>query len=133
MHRSELEKIVHIKKRVDSRIRQLEDLRSTRYSLGAIDYSKDRVQTSKITAPQDIVIKIFDLEAEIQESIGAMVDQKHKVRECICAVPGLEGSVLEMRYLEGMEWKAIACELNYSVSGVKRIHERAIEEIEKSV
>ena len=84
MNKEELRDIMFLDSRIESKLRQLENLKNTKDCLGSIDYSKDRVQTSNTTSSiENAVIRIVDLENEINSDIDDFVDMKQKAREVV--------------------------------------------------
>ena len=122
MTKEELKNIIDMDKRIDSKIRQLERLKDMRGSISAIDYSKDNVQCSPTNHLENSVIKIIELEDEINKDIDKLVDKKNEARILINSLEGIEGTVLEMRYLECMKWEEVAYRLNYSMMQIHRFH-----------
>ena len=126
MTKEDLINIIRLNDRIESKLRQKEELKSTMYSIGSIDYSKDRVQTSLVNSTEDLIIKIVDFEEEITKSIDRLIDLKQEASKVIDQIDGAYGTVLEMRYLECMRWEEIAYRLNYSIQHVYRLHGQAL-------
>ena len=79
----------------------------------------------------DAVIKIIDLQEEINRDINKLVELKREIMGVIKAVPNVEyQTVLEKRYLCFITWEQIAVDMNYSMQYTFRIHEKALKEIE---
>lgn len=126
MDKEELKRIIYLNDRIDSKLRQLEELKSTREGIGSIDYSKDKVQTSLTNTIENTIIKIVDYEQEINKDIDKLIDMKNKARTQINKINGICGTVLEMRYLECMRWEEVAYRLCYSIQSIYRIHGEAL-------
>lgn len=126
MNKEDLNSIIRLNDRIESKLRQKEELKSTMYSIGSIDYSKERVQTSLVNSTEDLIIKIVDFEEEITRSIDRLIDLKQEASKVIDQIDGAYGTVLEMRYLECMRWEEIAYRLNYSIQHVYRLHGQAL-------
>lgn len=132
MDKEELRNIINLDDRIDSKLRQLEELRSTATCISGIDYSKDRVQTSNVSsATEKMVTQIIDLEEDITEDIQKLVNIKKRAKKEINCITGIHGIVLEMRYLENMKWEEIAYRLNYSISSIYKIHGQALNALKK--
>ena len=131
MTKEELRNIMYLNSRIESKIRQLEHIKSTMTDLGAIDYSKDRVQTGVSSSVENTVIRVADLEADINKDINKLVDMKQQARKVINKAAGIESVILEMRYLENMKWEEIAYRLNYSLPAVYKIHGKALKTIKE--
>lgn len=80
----------------------------------------------------DSVIKIIDLQDEINSDINKLVELKREIMGVIKAVPNIEyQTLLEKRYLCFITWEQIAVDMNYSMQYTFRIHERALKEIDQ--
>ncbi len=80
---------------------------------------------------EDAIIKIIDLEEEINRDIDALVDLKKEIMAVIKAVPNVEHqTLLEKRYLCFCSWEQIAVEMSYSIQHTFRMHDAALQEIE---
>ena len=125
MIKKKLKQILYLDAKINSKIRQLETLKEQRGYVQAIDYSKDKVQTST-TSFGDLLDKIVDLEMEIASEIEALIDKKKSAKKLLASLDIPDSLVMEMRYLEGCTWYEIATALNYSQQSVYRIHGLAL-------
>lgn len=130
MTKNELKRIRSIDDRIESKLRQLEELKSDKYSVKGIDYSKDRIQGDKAQG-DDKLISIMELEREINADIDALIDLKRRCLKSIRKVQGAEGVILEMRYVENMTFEEISYRLDKSIQHVYRIHGHALQIISK--
>lgn len=79
---------------------------------------------------EKILCQIVDLEAEITEDIGKMVEAMKQIKTAIATVDDVTLRILlEMRYLNFKTWEDIADELYYSKRSVYRLYNQAIEKI----
>lgn len=131
MTKDELKNIIYLDERINSKLRQLDNLKEMRGSISAIDYTKDNVQCSPTNQLENSVIKIIELENEIDNDIDKLVDKKNEARILINSLEGIEGTVLEMRYLECMKWEEVAYRLNYSIQAIYKIHGQALQYIKR--
>ena len=80
---------------------------------------------------EDVIIKIIDLENEINTEIDRLVDIK---REITCLINGVsnpeEQTLLELRYLCFKTWEQIAVDMGYSVENIYRMHRKALKNLE---
>ena len=80
----------------------------------------------------DAVVKIVDLQMEINADIDRLVDLKRDILETIKAVPNQEYQViLEKRYLCFESWEKIADNMSYDIRWLYRLHGKALEEAQK--
>lgn len=124
----QLKDIRFVDNRINTKLRQVEILRSQIGTVKSFDYSKDRVQESNRTGSsvEDIVANIYDLELEITRDIDLLVQKKNEASQLINRADGTAGTVLEMRYLENMAWRDIANTLNLSKQRVFQLHDGAM-------
>ena len=121
--------------RIDQRINsKLEQVMSLRDLLGKANVTLTGMPKSPTPNPhsmEDIIVKMVDLESEINDDIDTLVDLKAEIMRCIKRVDNPEyQTLLEMRYLCFKRWEEIATELSYSMQYAFRMHERALAEAE---
>ena len=80
---------------------------------------------------EDTVVKIVDMQAEIDRDIDRLVDLKREIINVIKAVNNIEcQTLLELRYLCFKTWEQIAVDMGYTVRHVYRRHDSAIDLIQ---
>ncbi len=121
---------------INQKIKELKDLRSTIYSVGSIDYSKERVQLApSANAPfVKAADRIADLEAEINQEVDNFVNEKHKI---INQIQGLQNAdyikLLFKRYVEFKKLETIAAEMNFTYDYIKHLHRYALKAFEDRI
>ena len=118
--------------RIQDKQERLAQFKELATSIGAMDYSKDRVQGGNGTdAPfESQVIKAVDLEAEIAEDIKKLCELQIEISNTIDAVEDVNCSlVLSKRYLLMKDWDKIAEEMSYSKKHIHRLHKKGLEMI----
>ena len=125
-----LSQAYHLDKRIDSKIEQLKalNLLATKCTSTLSDMPKSQsISNSRL---EDTVVKIVDLQEEINRDIDRLVDLKREIMGVIKAVPNVEyQTILEKRYLCFISWEQIAVDMNYSMQHVHRMHSAALKEI----
>lgn len=120
---------------INQRIQEKADLHSKLFSVRGFDYTKERVQ---MTLPvgsgyEREIVKLIDLENEIDSLIDAYVDLKHKI---IGEIHNLRKpdyiKLLYKRYVEHKRLEMIAVEMNYTYQYIKEIHGYALQEFSKT-
>ena len=130
-----LQQLQRLDTTINQKIQELSDLRATAKKIGGMDYSKDRVQTNACgDAPfTDTVLRIIDLEHEINREIDAFVDEKHCI---INQIQSLQNSkyidLLYQRYVKFKQLEQIAVDMNYTYQYVRELHGRALQEFEST-
>ncbi len=119
---------------IDQRIQEKADLRARLSSIGSFDCSKERVQTSlpEGAGYEQRIIRIIDLEDEIDHLIDEYVSLKHKI---IGEIHGLNDAdqikVLYKRYVLYEKFEQIAVDLDFSIRNVYFVHGNALQEFQK--
>lgn len=121
---------------INQKIKELEELRTMSTSVGGVDYSKERVQTSPSgDAPYvNTVARMIDLDEEINREIDEFADEKHKI---INQIQGLKNpdyiSLLFKRYVEYKSLEKICVEMNFSYDYIKHLHGYALRDFEDKI
>lgn len=117
---------------INNKLQQLDSLKCLAQKVTA-SYSQDKVSSSKSKSPmENAIVKIIDLEHEIDEDIDNLVELKRKISKDIGRVDNMSYRLLlEMRYIGGQSWEDVASNIGYDVRTVFRIHGKALKEIEK--
>ena len=83
---------------------------------------------------EDTIVKIIDLQEEINRDIDQLVDLKREIMLVIKKISNVEyQTILENRYLSFMSWEQIAVEMKYSIQQIYRLRDRAHKVVEKIV
>lgn len=122
-----LEEIKHYSVRVSSLSRILRSLRDKKYDLRGISYSTEKVTSSKKNDGNLTVDKCIDLEIQLKEAIECLNKEKALAIDKILKIPNIYGDVLLLRYIEQLDWRSIADELDKSESYLKSIHKQAMD------
>ena len=127
MNKEELREIIYLDDLINSKLRQIENLRASRFSIGSMSFKPDKVQKTDFRNHQEeLIVKLIDLENDITKDIDRLVDMKTIAKLSIDKLNGPYRLVMSMRYLECMKWKEIAYRLNYSVQAVYKIPGQAL-------
>ena len=82
---------------------------------------------------EEYVVKIIDLEREIDRRIDEYVDLTREIEAVIDSVgDDRYRDILRYRYLNGWSWEKIAQEMHYDRRQITRLHGLALLEIEKN-
>lgn len=112
---------------------ELNALRESATSISGIDYSKDKVQSSKSSGDAgfvNIVAKIVELEDSINDDIAMCISLKNEIRTVINNVQDADEKILlRLRYINFKTWDEICDELHVSLRTVHRIHSAALEKV----
>lgn len=118
---------------INQKIKEVDDLRLKSRSVGSIDYSKERVQTSPSgDAPfVKLIGRIIDLEVEINAEIDAFVDEKHRIINQIQALKNSKYiEILYKHYVEFKRLEVVAVEMNFTYQYVVELHGYALKDFQ---
>jgi len=126
-----LMKAYYMDQRIDSKLEQMASLNELARKATSTVSDMPGSPNRNIHKNEDIIVKILELEEEIQSDIGELLDLKQSIRNCIRQLDEPEEQViLEERYLKMMKWEQIAVVLNMSVRKVFRMHDEILKKIE---
>ena len=121
-----------IDQRINSKIEQVSALNNMATKATSTISDMPGSATRNIHRMEDVIVKIIDLQDEINADIDELVDLKAEVMSVIKSIVNLEyQTLLELRYLCFKPWEQIAIELGYSINNVFKMHRKAIELLEK--
>ena len=116
--------------RIDCKLEQLSTLKaiSTKISMS---YGSDcGRQVRKRSTMENAIVKLIDLENEIDSDIDELIDLKKAVVSTFKAIEDHEQRLLlELRYLSYKTWEDIAQLMGYSYRQIHRIHRQALKSI----
>ena len=117
---------------INSDLAELENLKALSTSVSGATYGGERVQGGNLPGSriEAIVLKIVDLEREIQAEINRYLDLKKAVREAINRVPNQnEKLILRYRYIEMLSWSEIQKKMNLEERQAFVLHGKALKRI----
>ena len=120
-----------IDQRINSKIEQVASLReqSRKATTTLSDMPKG---TPNPHSKENIILKMMDLENEINTDIDTLVDLKREIVKIIKKVENPElQSLLEERYLCFKPWEQIAIGMGYSIQHTYHLHKTALKIVEK--
>lgn len=127
-----LDQLRVIDTKINQKMEELADLMTAATSTGAIDYSKDRVQTSPQNAQENRICKYVDLDAKINREIDEFVDIKHRVTEEIQELNvDYYIKILFKVYVQYKTVKDAANEIGLSYQYVRDLHKKALKAFEE--
>ena len=131
MTKKEFREIIYLDHLINSKLRLLDNLKSSRLQVKGMQIKSDVVQVSKQgNRQEDLIIRILDLEKEITKDIDKLIREKQRAKTVIDKLDGPYKVVMTMRYLECMKWEEIAYRLDYSIQAVYKIHGQALKRVE---
>ena len=125
-----LSQAYRLDKRIDSKIEQLKSLNllATKCTSTLSDMPKSQsISNSRL---EDTVVKIVDLQEEINMDIDSLVDLKRDIVKTIKSVQNPEYQIiLALRYLCFKTWEEIAVQMNCSIDNVFKIRKNALKSV----
>ena len=125
-----LSQVMYIDQRINSKLEQVMTLREAATKATATLTDMPRSDSPNLRSMEDTIVKIIDLENEINRDIDQLVDLKAEARRLINQVKEPDQQlVLELRYLCYKSWNEIMVELGCSEPTVYRLHGEALKKI----
>lgn len=130
-----LQKVEKMDLCIDQKLLQLEDLKSVRFNVQAIDYEKEKVICSIANNCLKKSDRYMDLDKEINKEIDNFFDLKQVI---INQIQQLDNAtyidILHKKYIEYKKYpnfETIAVEYNKSYRHITRLHGKALEAFRK--
>ncbi len=126
-----LSQAFRLDQRINSKLEQVSSLRDLATKATASIHA-ERVSGTKQRSPmENAIVKLIDLEHEIDADIDKLVDLKREIIEVINSVEQPEYHLLlELRYLSYKTWEEIAEMMNYSWRNIHYVHGKALRAID---
>jgi len=126
-----LSQAYRIDQRINSKIEQAQSLRALAEKAFATLTKTPKNKNKNIHHTENIIVKMADLETEINKDLNRLVDLKREIFTVVgCVEPVELQTLLELRYLAFRTWEQIAVELCFDLRHVYRLHGRALAEVE---
>ena len=129
--REYMEQAMTLDEEIDSKSRVLDQLWALATKMTSSLKKGSEIHSRNDHQREEIIVKMVDLEREINGDIDRLVDLKREMMEAIRMVPDAECRVfLEKKYLVKKTNKEIAYGKNYSEVWANAMHRKALEAIE---
>lgn len=128
-----LSQAIWLDQMIDSKLEQLETLKSLAMKVTS-SFTKEKICGGNIekSKMESTIVKVIDLENEINADIDRLVDLKKDIQDTINMMDDINQQLLlELRYLSGKGWDEIAASMGYDPRTVYRIHGKALKEFER--
>lgn len=125
-----LSQAYRIDQRINSKLEQIVSLRELATKATSTLSDTPPSGTRNVHSMEGIIVKMIELENEINKDIDTLVDLKRDIMVIIKKVNNLEQqTLLELRYLCFKTWEQIAVDMGYSLQHTFRIHDKTLKEI----
>ena len=124
-----LSQAYRIDQRINSKLEQVASLRALTTKATSTLSDTPPSGSRNVQSMENVIVKIIDLENEINEDIDTLVDLKREITRRVKSIPNAEYQLLlEKRYLCFMPWEKIAVDMGYSIQHIYRLHDWALRE-----
>ncbi len=121
-----------IDQRISGKIEQVKELHILATKATSTVSDMPGSPTRNIHRMEYVIVKIVDLEDEINSDISDLVDLKAEITGVIKSIDNVEfRTLLEFRYLCYRPWEQIAVDLGYSIDNVFKKHRQAVKAVEE--
>ncbi|MCI9069107.1 DUF1492 domain-containing protein [Clostridium sp.] len=119
-----------IDQRINSKLEQIVSLRELATKATSTLSDTPPSGSRNIHSMEGIIVKMMELENEINADIDVLVDLKKEIMSIIKKINNPEQqTLLELRYLCFKTWEQIAVDIGYSIQNAYKVHDRALENI----
>ena len=117
----------YLDKRIRTKERQLDWLKSHAVYVSPKLAEVPKAPSIRRSPVEEAVVRITELEREINDSIAQLMRLKSEIADVIRSVNSMEcETLLEMRYLAFLAWDQVAAQLNYSQDYIYHLHRKAL-------
>ncbi len=125
-----LSQSLRLNQRINSKLEQIQSLRELATKCTSILTGMPRNPNYGGSNMADALMKIVDLETELQNDVNQLVDLKEEIMAVVKAVDNIEcQTLLELRYLCFKSWEQIAVDMGYNVRHIYRLHDEALQKV----
>lgn len=118
-----------IDQRINSKLEQVASLRALATKATSTLSDTPQGGSRNVQAMEATIVKIVDLENEINEDIDTLVDLKREIVGVIKHIQNPEyQTLLELRYLCFYSWEKVAVEMEYDLRYMHKLHRKALEQ-----
>ena len=116
-----------IDQRINSKLEQIASLRELATKATSTLSDTPRNPSRSVYSMESIIVKMVNLEDEINRDIDSLVDLKSELVSVIKRIDNPEyQTMLELRYLCFKTWEQIAVDMGYSMQHTFRLHDKAL-------
>lgn len=128
MTKDDLKSILFLDQLINSKLRQLDQLKAYRARLPAGSSDVGPVQSGLSDPTASMAAKITDLDRSINDEIDQLVELKDSARVLFCKLDGdlRLKLIMELRYLECLDWQGVAARSGYNSRHVYKLHGQAL-------
>ena len=125
-----LSQAYRIDQRINSKLEQVASLRALATKATSTLSDTPPSGSRNVQSMENVIVKIIDLENEINEDIDTLVDLKRDIMQVVKTVddPELQ-TLLELRYLCFKDWQDIAYRMHCTESNVFKVHSKALQAV----
>ena len=118
--------------RINAKIQQVSALNDLATHATATLTGMPRNPSRSESRMAEAVVKIIDLQNEINHDIDELVDLKREITRRVKSIPNTEYQLLlEKRYLCFMTWEQISLDMHYTNRWLRKMHERALDVVDR--
>jgi len=118
--------------RINNKLAQVSELRELATKATSVLSDIPRGDSPNLQSMESTIIKIVDLEEEVNRNIDGLVDLKREILQVIQHVrTPMYQALLEMRYLGFMTWESIAEAAGYDIRSAYRTHRGALRAVDR--
>ena len=128
--RDYFENAYKIDQRINSMIERIQAFEGLATNISSTISSMPGSGNRNIHKMENLLVKVADLQNEVQEELEQLIDMKVEITHLINKLENREQQlILEQRYLCMKTWEQIAVDLGYNARHIRRLRDEAIEKL----
>jgi DNA-directed RNA polymerase specialized sigma subunit len=128
-----LKRYINLDREIERKLEEVARLRSKLTRVTEVFTAEPKGGGSIYGKTEEILVKIVDLEHEIDADVDRLVAVRDSIKSIIEAVEDdRERLLLQYRYLDGRTFEEIAVQMNYSWRQIHRLHSQALTNLKMS-
>ena len=128
-----LKRYVLLDREIDRKLKEVARLRAKLTRITQVLTAEPRGGGTIYGKTEEILVKIVDLEHEIDADVDRLISIRENIKAIIESVEDdRERLLLQYRYLDGKTFEWIAAEMNYSWRQIHRLHSKALTNLKMS-
>ena len=119
-----------IDQRINSKLEQIVSLRELATKATSTLSDTPPSGSRNVHSMEGIIVKMMELENEINADIDVLVDLKKEIMSIIKKINNQKQKTMwELRYFCFKTWEKIVVDMGYSIQNAYKVHDRALENI----
>lgn len=133
MTKQELKSYINQKREIVQLQEQIEQIKQQIYLVSSTRITGAPGGSGSLDKIADNIARLDELMRYYVEKLQQTVERQKRIEKEIENLPEQERVLMRYRYIEGLEWTAVAVKMNYSWKQTHRIHGNALQKLSEEI